>query len=338
MYFTPVGHITGLHSTSIDVTARIPWVYIIVAVGSKILYIGETYEQSGLVGRLSSHFGMYKESTLKQQAAKISRIHGLRGPYLIVCTRLPLSDKDAPFDGSSKQVRLAFECLLHETLALEFVASRGDWTIVSTPQATRMTSVASVEDACKSVYRCFESAYAFLETISRSVPFQLVILDCQYFQTPPTERDLGELIEDTEMLLYQWMLEQLQEKYTDEWWVQGIPMKIRRECAARREEELGSGNESLPAEAYFTLIDLREIAQKNWALLGSACERIAGSTGKEKGTQWLIELNEARKFWAHPIKRMHAPVDPIRMSAVRTLANQIRKVISEERTTHKSPS
>lgn len=323
MRFTPVGHISGIHQTRIDVTAQMPWLYIVAATGSKAMYIGETHERGGLIGRISHHFGSYSESTLKQRAEKIAGIRHLRGPYLIVCARLPFSEDNADFDGSSKKVRLAGESLLHTLVGLRFLNNHKGWSIISSTQGSAL-NIEELESSCESIYGCFESAYSFLETLSKAVPFQVIILDYELPESnPENSKNIGELIEDTEVLLYSWILKRLKQKH-ENWWHDAIPLSTRTQCVTRKEQE----SSTLPPEAYFTMIDLRIIIQKNWSLFSFVCEKVSGKTGKEKATSWIIELNEARKYWAHPIKRIHGQIEPSDMSALRKLVDQFKTEVS----------
>lgn len=320
--YSAVGHITGIHAATIDLASKLPWLYTIVSVGSRVIYIGETHAEEGLVGRLSQHFGRFTVSTLKQRAEEVASIRVLRPPFLVVAARLPLED-DAAFDGSAKQVRLLCEAFLHQLVALQFLPANPDWTIVSTPTGSAITSTHEMEEACQSIYKCFSSIYQFLGPLSGAAPFQLVILEEVKAQPIPTEEDLGRLIEDIEMSLYKWMLERLQREYGDRWWLEGISVATRKKCVEIREDEA----KDLPPEAYMTLIDLIDVAKKNWPLFEGVFEQISGSRGKDRGTQWIGELNESRKIWAHPIKRLFAPAEPARIMAVRTLSMRIKNAL-----------
>jgi len=83
----------------------------------------------------------------------------------------------------------------------------------------------------------------------------------------------------------------------DGWWYNGVPPKIRRKVNERIDDELGTGGR----EDYFDLLDFREIAMKNWPLFQSTLGY--GRRGnKEKRTEWIAKLNEARKIVMHPAK------------------------------------
>ena len=83
------------------------------------------------------------------------------------------------------------------------------------------------------------------------------------------------------------------------------------------------GIPEVPRDAYLTFIDLRDIIRNNWRLFGPAMERMTGANGKERSTQWLVELNEIRKLWAHPIKQMYLPVSDEQMERAESLWKQL---------------
>lgn len=329
MNFLTVGHVSGTRSTNIDFTARIPWLYVITALGSKIVYIGETYDQSGVISRLSSHFGAYTQSTLKKNLEKITSINTLYGPYLIVCARLPFADDKAPFDASAKQIRLACENILHNQFASKFTSTHPGWTIVSSPQNYSMSDTLEIETACESIYKGFEHAYEFLKGLSETMPFQIVVLDAKANEPLPSKKELGQLIEDAEVILYEWILEKLKNQLKEQWWEKGIKETIRVQCVTRREEE----NAGLPPEAYLTLIHLQDIVKTNWSLFQNSFQEISGKQGKDSATKWIKTLNEARKPWAHPIKRIHKPIDPSEVLYLRQLIDKVKNIISQERVT-----
>jgi hypothetical protein len=133
------------------------------------------------------------------------------------------------------------------------------------------------------------------------------------------EEATGRLIEEIEVGVFRWLMKTLKEKFGDKWWYEGVPEVARVQCVTRRELE-GS---FVPPEGYLTLIDLRDIARSNWALFGRTFEEISGDRGKDKATGWLVELNDMRKMWAHPIKQLYLAAEP---GAVSRLVGLHRRV------------
>ena len=326
MEFTTVAHFSGLITHRVDLTEQLPWVYLIIAPQAKIVYIGETYDEAGLIVRLGRHFGRYQESTLRQSASK----HGilkLHAPFIVLAARLPFGENSDEYDASSKQIRLSYESILHQYVALRFTGKKAGWVIISTSSASGIEPE-SINKACDSIYSCFENTYNFLESLTEPSPFHLVILDEKTHKDDDlTIENIGRLIERTELQLFNWIINLIKREYTanlDSWWIDGIPKTIRQQCQSRKEDEGISG---MPPEAYLMLIDFRDIVSHNWKLCGSIIESIAGQNGKEKGTKWIAELNEIRKLWAHPIKQQFFPVDPLRINEVKRVCQKIDEII-----------
>jgi hypothetical protein len=86
---------------------------------------------------------------------------------------------------------------------------------------------------------------------------------------------------------------------TVNWWTEYVPLKIRQKCAQRQEEE----NNQLPKKAYFDLIDLKTLIQKNWLKFEDHLRSVGCDGGKEKSLAWLDKLNELRRLVGHPLKK-----------------------------------
>lgn len=319
MKYETAGHFSGLATRTIDLTAQLPWLYVIVIPSARIIYIGETYDQGGLIVRLSSHFGPYPTSSLRQRAATVAGRTQLRPPFLIVAARLPSGEEENPFDAASKRVRLACESVLHEHVAVRFVARRSGWTIVSSPQPA-LPGMSSIGPALESIYDRFNGAVEFLGSSTSATPVHLVLLD---EEAPSEAADLavGEVLTDIEVRIHDWLIPLLKRELADAWWTEGVPVGARMECAKRREEE--GLTSSVPLEAYLTLVELRTVIQKNWKVCGPVMEAMAERSGKDGATQWLVEINEIRKVWAHPLKQRYIQIDPVKLAFVRSLCDRV---------------
>jgi hypothetical protein len=172
--FTTAAHFSGLFSHRLDLLEQTPWIYLIVILKAKLIYIGETYDQ-GLIIRLSQHFGRYQTSTLKQRAWE-NGFDELYPPFLIVAARLPFGEDNSEFDAQSKQVRLMYEAFLHQTVIAKFTTRQMGWRTISRYQV-QSNDQPFIQQTCDSIYHCFLTAFTFLENLTESSPFQLVLLD-----------------------------------------------------------------------------------------------------------------------------------------------------------------
>jgi hypothetical protein len=141
------------------------------------------------------------------------------------------------------------------------------------------------------------------------------------------------LLESIEVRLSDWVIALLKKEYGQDWWTDGIPTSVRVQCAERQEEE--GTRRRVPPEAYLTLIDLRTIIQRNWSLYKDTMEAVCGSAGKERATQWLVDVNELRKLWAHPLKQRHLPPDPGKIAELRNLRQRLVERLKGQPSTQK---
>jgi hypothetical protein len=115
----------------------------------------------------------------------------------------------------------------------------------------------------------------------------------------PTPLSLAQHIE---IMLHQHIKNVLQLQYglqEHEWWVQGVPLSIRQECASMREGDLTRDD----CYAYIYLIDMRSIVNKNWALFESDFRRIRATVqSKREFLDHLGRLNDIRNRYSHPIR------------------------------------
>jgi hypothetical protein len=132
------------------------------------------------------------------------------------------------------------------------------------------------------------------------------------------------MIGKIEVRVFLYLRKVLQTSYAERWWTDGVPEKVRSECVQRREEE--GAFELNPPEAYLNLIHLREIALKNWELVKANFEAVDGAQGKDKGTAWVRDLNETRKIWAHPLKRLHVQIDSEKLRRVAQIYENVMRV------------
>ncbi len=318
--YAPVAQITSVASKSVSLTTRLPWLYIIAAPRNRVIYVGETHDSEGLLIRLGSHFGPFTASTLKRCASGRAGIGQLKPPFLVVSARLPFAEDAAAFDGTSAKTRKLCEALVQQFIIERFVLRSEGWVIVSETSNSGLSASAEISAACESIYTAFQNVMSFFDALSNASPFHLVVLDPYPSVANDSDIDVGEALEEIEVTVFKWVINQLKKSFGDSWWREGIPQDTRISCQARRESD--PRNEGAPAEAYLMFMDLKTIAKKNWSVCGPLMEQISESKGRESATEWIQELNEVRNLWAHPIRRSFAPLDPAQSSRIRHLAKR----------------
>jgi hypothetical protein len=92
----------------------------------------------------------------------------------------------------------------------------------------------------------------------------------------------------------------------DDWWFSGVPVNVRKKVRERIEEAQGKTGR---AEENFDLVDYRAIIQHptNWPLFKDV---LCKDGGKDKGTKWIVDVNEIRKVVMHASRGLHLPVKP----------------------------
>jgi hypothetical protein len=175
-WFRPVAQFNGLLSQPVSMTVRLPWLYVIAALRERLLYIGETYDEGGLVVRLGRHFGPYNTSTFRKRCHKVAGVINPKGPFLVIAAKMPSGD-DAPIDCTSKQIRLLCETYVHSRVATRFLASRPEWVVVSSSTVTKIGQNPIAEQVSAALVDAFECIYFVNEELSFHTPFHLIILD-----------------------------------------------------------------------------------------------------------------------------------------------------------------
>ena len=323
MRYLTNGHFSGSTAGSSDVTVHTPWLYVIACVRDRLLYVGETYDKAGLVGRLSTHFG-YHNSSLRQTASEFGGVRSLKSPFVVIAAQLPTDEPTVRFDCSSKSVRLLVEAVAHNRLA-RFATEKG-WTIVSSAQSSIVRENADIVEACNSISACVQSTLEFVEGLTRVSPFHFVTLDWRR-DVSQDDHDLGRILNRIEVTLCRHVLSVLRDRFGERWWPEGVPVNTRQSCAQKHEEEAGIVD--LPKEAYLTLIDLRKVIEANWDLFGETMQRLSGKSGKQRATDWIREVNDLRKYWAHPIKQIYSkPMGLETQQFVRSISLELHSLVN----------
>lgn len=111
--------------------------------------------------------------------------------------------------------------------------------------------------------------------------------------------DLYELVRNIEVRVHRFIKQSFIEEYGEEnWWRGGVPDRIRADCAATRERDTEPAND---AYCYTTLMNLREILDKQWSVLSPHLpKRIQAD--KKAFLEQLKGLNGIRNSVMHPVR------------------------------------
>lgn len=120
-----------------------------------------------------------------------------------------------------------------------------------------------------------------------------------------------QIIDRLEITLKKLVMEELKQEFsTDEiaWWQEGVPKTVRLEVAKRQESD---DNRRGSKEAYFDLIDYRNIATSNWVLFQKLLGHGKKNDSKDKQTKWMVEVNEWRNQVSHASSGVILHVDSL---------------------------
>lgn len=302
--YAPVGQVTSFFSKQLSLTDRIPWIYAIVSLSHRLVCVGETFSDGGLLSEMSSQLTA-PESVLQTKCVELG-IARLSSSYLIVAARLP-SDRDpAGFDGSSATVRMHCATTLQSKMVQQFIPDNPGWTDVSMTTGAPASAGTAIDDACSAIFSHVSGSIHGMSALSRSVPLHVILLD-PYPVAAHESNSIEEALTEIELKLHDFVVGQLKTSFPGAWWPQ-IPLSVRRACADRREED--GGDHAISPDAYMMFIDFVDISKSNWQLIGPFMERVAGRQGKDAATGWIKEMNQIRKVWAHPIRGKYIPLEP----------------------------
>jgi hypothetical protein len=159
---------------------------------------------------------------------------------------------------------------------------------------------------------------------ARGGPKELEAAQSSTKTEPPTPLSR---IHDTEVKLHQHIKSQLQARWgkkDDNWWVKGVPLTIRQECAQRREADAGRDE----PYSYTYLVDLKSILDKNWALFESDFMRVRGAVAsKNEFLARLVRLNEVRNRHSHPVRAPKPNTDAFHADSA--IAQQVSVVMDQ---------
>jgi DGQHR domain-containing protein len=110
-------------------------------------------------------------------------------------------------------------------------------------------------------------------------------------------KEAREIIDEIQGKLFAYTLDVLRRHYKDDWWCDGVPVKVRLECVEVRERD----NRQKREEQYLCLINYRDIALNTWEefqFLFSLGEK----GGKPKVTEWLYGVKRRLEIIGNMIR------------------------------------
>jgi hypothetical protein len=111
--------------------------------------------------------------------------------------------------------------------------------------------------------------------------------------------DMYELVRSVEVRLHDFIRQAFVAEFGEEqWWRGGVPDNIRAECAALLEKDPEPAEEPY---RYTHLINLREILDKRWSILGKYLPKSLLNQKKDL-LERLLRLNRIRNAVMHPVR------------------------------------
>ena len=133
------------------------------------------------------------------------------------------------------------------------------------------------------------------------------------------------LIESTETSLQKHILQILKSEFdtvADAWWWEGVPKMVRKKVDDRMNESNGKTG---GREQNFDLIHYREIILANWDLYKDIFGMTSAGGGKEKQTNWIVDIGEMRNIVMHPSRQQF--LSPQKLSTLQKYADWLKSRI-----------
>lgn len=194
-----------------------------------------------------------------------------------------LRNQQRQFDGASEQdVIDAIEP--YAQLAGEFFAALSGPEVAS---SRRLYGTGAAVEIAYSIGRAIRESLRDFEAEG--------LLDWIERKSRLNVNEAQELCTSLERRLTSGIIDKMREEYGEDAWWRKLPVAVRQEAVARREED--PSPEDHPPERFLNLIDLRKIIENDWQLLQQAYG--VGTGSKRNKTKWLAELNEIRNSAFH---------------------------------------
>jgi DNA sulfur modification protein DndB len=120
-----------------------------------------------------------------------------------------------------------------------------------------------------------------------------------------------QIIDRIELALKNLVTDKLRQSFSTDsnsWWQEGVPKTVRLDVTKRQESD---DNRRGAKEAYFDLIDYRNIALSNWLIFNTVLGFGKKNESKDKQTKWIVEVNEWRNQVAHASSGVNLHIDSL---------------------------
>ena len=130
-------------------------------------------------------------------------------------------------------------------------------------------------------------------------------------------KEAQELIDDISNTMFCFVLGKLKERFKEDYWYEGIPVKVRESCIVRQDKDKGIKER----EQYINLIDYHTIASKNWSIFEKYFS-MDKKGGKEKKLDWVKKLSNIRNITHH---REKWPAEKEQVEFIRNVHHHVKE-------------
>lgn len=197
------------------------------------------------------------------------------------------------------------------------------FTRASTQEIRKFRRLGSSQAAVRR--QAYELEACISEELSEFKPTGLV----EYLKTRDDERSREAIakVQTIERRLSNYVIGALKGHHGSEgetWWVEGVPVGIRMDCAKRHEE---ANREGEPESRLF-LINYKDICLKNWHLMKEVISfDNKDKDNKQQNAKWIGDLNEIRNITAHPGR---GPLTPEQVAFVENILDKVERYMPDD--------
>ena len=186
----------------------------------------------------------------------------------------------------------------------------------------RGSSLASVDQNCMQMMAIIHS--------SKGDDFDSVeVREWVQSQDAQGTKQAGEMIDEINRILFKDVVDTLKAKFGSsekEWWVKGIPPKVRTECDKKFNEST-SGHERWQFLYLVSYVDI-VLYEDNWDLFKEYYDFYGGKGKKADRVRWIVKINKARQVTHHAEK---GPLSKDQIEFVRRVYPLVKEHIEQHK-------